>query len=271
MFNRRQFMIGQYRPGTGLLHRMDARAKIIFVFLVMIAALLNSSAVLYAALIVAQLSLLISCRLGWRLILGNLKPVVLFIAFTALFHLLFSGRDDPEIVFSFWIISVSKTAVFMAVMFSARILIFVLATFVLSLTTSPLTLSEAIVALLTPLRRIGIPIYDLGMVLFVALRFIPVLANEFDMIRKAQFIRGVEISGSIKTRIKRSVALILPVFFSALRRADDLSVAIETRGYRSGQPRSSLHPQRFHATDFVVLGLTFTILGFYIIGSRWWW
>lgn len=271
MFNRRRFMIGQYQPGAGLLHRLDARAKIIMVFLVMIAALLNTGAVLYMALIVAQLSLLISCRLGWRLILGSLRPVAWFIAFTALFHLLFSGRGDPEIVFSLGAVSISRTAVQMATLFSARILIFVLATYFLSLTTSPLTLSEAIVALLKPLRRIGIPVYDLGMVLFVALRFIPVLANEFETIRKAQYIRGVEISGSIKTRIKRSIALILPVFFSALRRADDLSVAIETRGYRSGQPRSSLHPLRFQTIDFIVIGLTVTLLGGYIIGSRWWW
>lgn len=270
MFNRKQFMIGQYRPGDALLHRLDARTKILLVLMVMISVLLSVSLSFYAALIVIMLSLLISCRLGWRLILGNLRPLIWFIAFTALFHLLFSGRDDPDIVFSVWIVSVSRTAAMMSVLYSARILIFVLATFVLSLTTSPLALSEGIVALLKPLRRLKVPVYDLGMILFIALRFIPVLANELDTIRKAQYVRGVNFSGSIRTRIKRSVALILPVFFSALRRADDLSVAIETRGYRSGQPRSSLHPLQFGTIDFAVLGFVTIALSIYLIGRFWW-
>jgi energy-coupling factor transport system permease protein len=158
----------------------------------------------------------------------------------------------------------------MAVVFSSRILIFVLATFVMSLTTSPLSLSEAIVSLLKPLQLLRIPIYDLGMILFIALRFIPVLANELDMIRKAQIIRGVEFSGSLRNRIRRSAALILPVFFSALRRADDLSVAIETRGYRSGLPRSSLKPLKFGKIDYLTLGSTISVLALYFIGRGWW-
>lgn len=270
MFNRNRFLIGQYRPGNSLLHRLDARTKILMVLLVMLSALLNTSLSFYLVLIAILLILLIACRLEWRLILGNLRPVAWFIAFTAFFHLLFSGHNDPDIVFSWWFISISKTAMMMASVYSARILIFVLSTFVLSLTTNPLSLSEAIIFLLRPLLWLRIPIYDLGMILFIALRFIPVLANELDTIRKAQFIRGVDLSGSIRTRIKRSVALILPVFFSALRRADDLSVAIETRGYRSGQPRSSLYPLRFEMIDLVLLALTTISLGSYLVWSRWW-
>lgn len=270
MLNRSQFLIGQYRPGKSLLHRLDARTKIMMVLLIMLAALISTSLPFYLILIAILLMLLLACRLDWRLILGNLKPVAWFVVFTAGFHLLFSGHQDPEIVFSWWFISISRTATMMACVYSARILIFVLSTFILSLTTSPLSLSEAIVFLLRPLRWIKIPIYDLGMILFIALRFIPVLANELDTIRKAQFIRGVEFSGSIRNRIRRSVALVLPVFFSALRRADDLSVAIETRGYRSGQPRSSLYPLRFEAIDYVLLALTATSLGLYLVWSRWW-
>jgi energy-coupling factor transport system permease protein len=270
MLNRQRFMIGQFQPGRGLLYKLDARTKILLVVLVMISALLSVSLPFYVALIVILLTLLLSCGLGWRRIHGNLKPVVWFIVFTALFHLLFSGRGDPDILFKMWFVSVSRTAAMMAVVFSARILIFVLSTFILSLTTSPLSLSEAIVSLLKPLRWLRLPIYDLGMILFIALRFIPVLANELDTIQKAQFIRGVDFTGSIRTRIKRAAALVLPVFFSALRRADDLSVAIETRGYRSGQPRSSLHPLQFQSIDFMVLGFATTLAALYLIWSRWW-
>jgi energy-coupling factor transport system permease protein len=109
------------------------------------------------------------------------------------------------------------------------------------------------------------------MILFIALRFVPVLANELDTIRKAQFIRGINFSGPFLKRIRRSIALLLPVFFSALRRADDLSVAIETRGYKSGQPRSSLYPLRFQATDVVILSLTVLLMGSYLFGSRFLW
>ena len=253
MISRNRFLLGQYRPGTAFLYRLDARTKILLVLALMIAALASTDLVFYAGLVAILIVLLASCRLNGRLILSNLKPVVWFIVFTALFHLLFSGKHDPEIAFRIGPLTVSNTAVLMAVTYSARILIFVLATFILSLTTSPLSLSEAVVSLLKPLRWVKIPVYDLGMILFIALRFIPVLVNEVETIRKAQFIRGVTISGSFRTRLKRSVALVLPVFFSALRRADDLSVAIETRGYRSGRPRSSLYPLRFAAIDYIVL------------------
>jgi len=270
MLNRSKFLIGQYRPGNSLLHRLDARTKIFLVLMVMVSALVRTEPVFYLVLILVLMSLLLSCGLGWRLIFGNLKPVAWFIAFTAIFHLLFSGGGDTDIVATFWFVSISKTALYMALVYSARILIFVLSTFILSLTTSPLSLSEAIVSLLKPLHWVKIPIYDLGMILFIALRFIPVLANEMDTIRKAQIIRGVDFGGSFAARIKKTAALVLPVFFSALRRADDLSIAIETRGYRGGQPRSSLYPLRFEGLDFVILGAAIIVLGSYLLGSFPW-
>jgi len=270
MIGRNRFLIGQYRPGRAFLYRLDARTKIFMVLMVMMSALISTSLPFYAGLVIVLLSLLASCNLGWRLIFNNLKPVAWFVLFTALFHLIFSGRDDPDIVFHFGVISVSRAAMMMAIVFSTRILIFVLATFVLSLTTNPLSLSEAIVSLLKPLLWLKIPIYDLGMILFIALRFIPVLSNEMEMIRKAQFIRGVEFTGSLRNRIKRSAAMVLPVFHSALRRADDLSVAIETRGYRSGRPRSSLHPLQYTGLDYAVLAASAAALALYFIGKNLW-
>jgi len=271
MISRSRFLIGQFRPGRGLLYKLDARTKIVAVLWVMVVSLMNTGPIFYGVLICLLMTLLISCRLGWRLILTNLKPVTWFIAFTALFHLIFSGREDSNIVLQVWFLSVSRTAATMAVVYSARILIFVLATFVLSLTTSPLTLSEAIVSLLKPLRWIKIPVYDLGMILFIALRFIPVLADEVETIRKAQFIRGVTFTGSLWSRVRQSAALVLPIFFSALRRADDLSVAIETRGYRSGRPRSSLYPLHFTGLDYAALVIVSAGAVLYMTGSRYLW
>jgi energy-coupling factor transport system permease protein len=256
MNSRNQFLLGQYRPGHAFLHRLDPRTKIILVLAVMVAALMGKTPLYSFSVTAILLGLLFSCRLGWRLIVRNLRPVVWFILFTALFHLLFSGRDDPEAVFAVGSLVVTRTGAAMALAYSARILIFVLATFTLSLTTSPVAISEGIVSLLKPLRRVKVPVYDLGMILFIALRFIPVLADEIETIRKAQYIRGGDSSRGLRGRLKRATALVLPVFFSALRRADELSVAIETRGYRSGHPRSSLHPLHFECRDGVVFGLT---------------
>jgi energy-coupling factor transport system permease protein len=268
MLNRSRFLIGQYRPGTGLLYRLDPRTKIIFVFLIMTAALVKTSLIFYAILTLLLLTLLISCGLNWRMILGNLKPIVWFVALTAAFHLLFSGKDDPEVMFTILGYAVSHTAAFMAITYSARILIFVLSTFVLSLTTNPVSLSEGIISLLSPLKFVKIPVQDLGMILFIALRFIPVLADEVETIRKTQMIRGVQFTGKLRARIKRSTALILPVFFSALRRADDLSVAIYTRGYRSGRPRSSLQPLKFAAIDYAVITLSLLMMAVLLILRR---
>lgn len=271
MISGNQFLIGQYHPGTTPVHRLDPRTKIIMVLAIMIAALSSNSLPFYGSLIALLLIILGSCRLGLRLITRSLRPVLWFVAFTALFHLFFSGHNDPEIAFSIGSFNISRTAASMAMIFSTRIFIFVLSTFVVSLTTGPLALSEAIISLLKPLRWLKVPVYDLGMILFIALRFIPVLADEIETIRKAQFIRGIKFSGSIHNRIKRSLALILPVFFSALRRADDLSVAIETRGYKSGRPRSSLNPLKFTSLDLVVLSFTFLAAATGLAGSLWLW
>ncbi len=256
-----RFIIGQFQPGKSLIYRLDPRTKIILVFLIMLVTLLVTTIPFYALMILSLMTALILSRLGWRTIISGLTPIIWFILFTAIFHLIFSGHDDPHKLFRIGSLTISHRAAELAVTFSSRIVIFVLATFIVSLTTNPLSISEAIVSLLRPLRYLRIPVYDLGMILFIALRFIPVLANEIDAVRKAQKIRGIDFRGSLRQRIKKSLALVLPVFFSALRRADDLSVAIETRGYRSGYPRSSLYPLRFRVIDYAFLaaGVVFSV------------
>jgi len=271
MQSRNRIIIGQFVPGVGLIYRLDPRTKILAVLAIMVTTLAATTLPVYLGLIFLLILLLFASRLGPRKIFGNLKPVLWFVAITALFHFIFSGHDDPDKAFRIGSFAVSKSAVNLATIYSSRIVIFVLATFLVSLTTSPLSLSEAIVSLMKPLRIFRIPVYDLGMILFIALRFIPVLTEEIETIRKAQFIRGIDFSGGLFARIKRVIALILPVFFSAFRRADDLSVAIETRGYVSGQPRSSLYPLKFAGVDIVILGITIVLAALVITGSRGLW
>ncbi len=267
MLNQNQFIIGQFRPGRSLIHTLDPRTKVLMVAAIMIAAILKLSLFFYLILIAMLFALLLGSGLSMSMLLRNLRPIIYFVLFTAVFHFIFSGRSDPHTVFELGPLRLTETAVSLAATYSARIVLFVLATFMITLTTSPLSIAEALIALLKPLWYLKVPVYDIGMILFIALRFIPVLAGEIEMIRKAQMIRGVDFSGGMITRVRRAVALVLPVFFSAFRRAEDLSVAIETRGYRSGHPRTSLYPLRFQRTDYVFLVLTIVSLGFYIVGT----
>ncbi len=268
MFQSGRLLLGQYKPGKGLSYRLDPRSKIMLVIMIMIAVLLRTNIVFYSGLILALVLWLVIDGPGWKQVYGNLKPIFWLVLFTGLIHLIFSGKNDPNVIFQLKWFSVTETAGLMAITFSMRIVIFVLSTFVISMTTSPLAISEGLILLLKPLRYINVPVNDLGMILFIALRFIPVLTGEMEMIRKAQYIRGVDFTGKWLERIKNSVALVIPVFFSALRRADELSIAIETRGYQSGQPRSSLHPLSFKGLDFGFLSLTVIALG-YITAGRW--
>ncbi|MEZ5358319.1 MAG: energy-coupling factor transporter transmembrane component T [Candidatus Zixiibacteriota bacterium] len=265
-----RLLLGQYKPGNGISYRLDPRTKILLVIAIMLAVLLHTNIAFYGGLITVLALILIIDGPGWKQVYGNLKPIFWLVLFTALIHLLFSGRNDPNVIFHLSWLSITKKAAVMAVTFSLRIVIFVLATFLISLTTSPLSISEGIVSLLKPLRLLKIPIHDLGMILFIALRFIPVLSGEMEMIRKAQYIRGVDFSGKWLQKIKNSVALVIPVFFSALRRADELSIAIEARGYQSGKPRSSLYPLVFRPLDIAVL-MTATLILLAIILWRFVW
>lgn len=265
-----RILIGQYRSGKSFAHRLDPRTKIIFIFLVMAAVLVRLDMVFYMVLIGLLLAWLIqSGATGGRLLTG-LIPLLWFAAFTFIFHLIFSGRDDPARLFHLGPLSVSPTAVRIGAVYTFRIFIFVLLTFLISFTTSPPAVSEAVVSLIKPLRCVKVPVYDLGMILFIALRFIPVLAEELEMIRKAQYIRGVRFGGPLFTRVKSSVALVLPVFFSALRRADDLSTAISSRGYQSGRPRSSLYPLRFSRRDWIFLTMAVLLTAVYLFGGSLW-
>ncbi len=265
MQNPNRLLIGQYRPGNGLLHRLDPRTKLLISVGVMIVVLLFKSIVFYLFLIGALLVFLAVGRIGWSVIGQNLKPVLMFILITSLFHLIFSGRSDIERVDLFGLFSIGQSGLYLAIVYSLRIMIFFLTALSLLLTTGPLSFAEGLISLMKPLRLLRVPVDDIGMILFIALRFIPVLSDEIDTVRKSQFIRGISYSGSRRARIKNAASLIMPLFFSALRRADDLSVAIETRGYRSGQPRSSLYPLKFRALDFGAL----TIMAIFVCGSFW--
>lgn len=259
MFGNGNLAIGQYYSVSSFGHRLDPRSKITAVIILMITAVLTTKMEYYLVMTGGIMLALLVSRISPMAILRNLRPFVLLIAITALYHLIFSSRESA-MLYSLWGMSLTEGGVYLAISFSLRVLVFVLAAFFISLTTLPSDLAETVVIWLRPLKMLRVPVEDIGLVIFIAMRFIPVLAEEFDSIRKAQMIRGLEFKGSPWRRIKNYIALIIPVFQAALRRADDLAMAIEARGYRSGEPRSAFREFRFRAADWVFLLLSAVLI-----------
>ncbi len=247
-------LLGQYRPLDSYLHKLDARAKLAPVFLVLVLSLLTSSLTFSVVLLMALLAGLATSRVGWEVIGRNMLPMVPLVAITIGFHLLFppQGEIAPFRLFGWEVVGSGLSR---GVYFSLRLLLFVSIAFLVTLTTSPSDLAEAIMKVLRPLRKIGVPVNDLGLILFVALRFIPVLYEEFVIIRNAQILRGVQFDGRLAVKIKRSTAILIPVFLAALNRADELALAIQARGYRSEAKRTFYSRSRFgwNETVFVVV------------------
>lgn len=262
------FIFGQYKPFDSYGHRLDPRAKILFGLFLMILALFTQSALFYSLMIVGLIVLLRCSKISFGLLAKNIGPFIILVSITAVYHLIFSARGSAEII-NLYGFSLTRGGVEMAVVFSLRVLLFVTIAFLIALTIAPSEMGESLVYFIKPLKRFKIPVNDIGLIIFIAMRFIPVLAEEFETIKKAQIIRGVSYSGGLIKRAKKALVLLIPVFQSAIRRADDLAIAIESRGYISGNERSSLRQFRFKLRDsiFMVISISLTSLIFGIVES----
>ena len=228
---------GHYQPLDSWMHRLDARVKIVPVLLVMIVALLTTSLWFYLATLLLLVSVLASTGVAPSAMVRSIKPILVMVLITALYHLIFTARDSLAVVDLFGF-AITEGGLQKAAFFSLRLLIFVTVAFLVTLTSSPSDLAEALVKLLKPLEKVRVPVAELGLILFMAIRFIPILADEFTAIKYAQMVRGVSFDGSLIRRVRQSLALLLPVFVAAISRADDLAIAMEARGYRSDRVRT---------------------------------
>jgi energy-coupling factor transport system permease protein len=248
MFAKVPIMLGQYRPLDSYLHRLDARAKLLPVMLVLTLALLTDSILFYGVVMVSLLVALLTSGIRPRDLMNNFRPIILLVVLTSGYHLVFSGGDSEVLVDIFgW--SITVEAFRLAGFYSMRLLLFVSIAFLMTLTNSPSELAEAFSTSLKPLAKLRLPVAELSMILFMAIRFIPVLYEEFTTVRHAQMIRGVNFSGSILSRLKKSTFIIVPVFVAAIQRADDIAQAMQARGYRSGRDRTSYRSSRFGRSE----------------------
>jgi len=261
------FIIGQYYPTESPGHRLDPRGKIFIAAVLMVLSLLTTAVNYYLSIIAGIFILLVLSNIRPGIIFRNLKPFLILILITALYHLIFSARDTVTL-FEFYGFRLTEGGVYLAISFSLRVLVFIGIAFFISLTTLPSDIAETLVVWMKPLKKLKVPVDDIGLIVFIAIRFIPVLAEEFDTVKKAQIIRGVEFSGKLRKRVGNYIYLFIPVFQSALRRADDLAIAIESRGYVSGMPRTSYRHFQFRAADwfFIFLSVLFMALAYQYFG-----
>jgi len=258
--------LGQYFPGTSPLHRMDPRTKLIGIVLYIVALFLAKSVLTYGIMFAILATLIAISRVPLKSILRGMKPVVFILIFTAILNLLYTPGET--VLVHWWILTVTLEGVRAAIFMVVRIMMLITATFLLTYTTSPILLTDGIESLLRPLKHIRVPVHELAMMMSIALRFIPTLIEETDKIMSAQRARGADFeSGSLLRRAKALVPLLVPLFISAFRRADELAVAMECRCYHGGDGRTRLRRLTYRALDwFTIAAALLMCVGIFVLG-----
>jgi energy-coupling factor transport system permease protein len=251
--------LGQFFPGETFIHRLDPRTKLIMTF-VYIAALFTARSFISYAVMFAFLAICVTVSgIKPRTILKGLKPLIFIIVLSALLNLFYT---EGEILLRFWILKITREGIFRAVFMIVRIIMLITGTLLMTYTTSPIALTDALETLLNPLKKIRLPIHELTMMMSIALRFIPTLIEETDKIMSAQKARGANFeTGSLVQRAKALLPLFVPLFVSAFRRADELAVAMECRCYHGGEGRTRMKQLKYtkiDAVSFVIGAILFS-------------
>jgi len=247
--------LGQYFPGNSVLHRLDPRVKIILTVFLITAVFLAKNIFAFALMAAYMLLLILVSRIPFRLILRSMKPLIMIIAFTAVINVFWTKGDT--LLFKFKFIEIYFEGIMFALLMVIRISALLMGTtVVLTYTTSPIALTDGLERLLAPLKRIKVPVHEFSMMMTIALRFIPTLIEETDKIMSAQKARGADFSnGSLIRRAKALIPVLIPLFVSAFRRADELAVAMECRCYRGGDGRTRMTVLHLKPADFIVSAL----------------
>ena len=243
--------LGQYFPGNTPIHRLDPRTKILLTLYYIVALFLADFLVTYGLLFLALAAAIAISKVGVRNILRGMKPVVLIVVITTLLNLFYTP-GTPLVTIGFLRITIE--GIWAAFFMTVRILMLITGTFLLTYTTSPILLTDGIESLLGPLKKIKVPVHELAMMMSIALRFIPTLIEETDKIMSAQKARGADFeTGNLVQKARALVPLLVPLFISAFRRADELAVAMECRCYHGGEGRTRLRQLKYRRADWAVI------------------
>ena len=244
--------LGQFFPGSSIVHRLDPRCKLLLTIVYIAALFTAQSYVSYAVMLIVTGVCIALSRIPLKVILRGLKPLWIIIALTAVLNIFFTpGRE----LVSVWKITITYEGLVRAVFMVLRITMLIAGTFLLTYTTSPIALTDAMEILFGPLKKLKVPVHEMSMMMSMALRFIPTLIEETDKIMSAQKARGADFdSGNIFQKAKALVPILVPLFISAFRRADELATAMECRCYHGGEGRTKLNVLRYQTRDYLVLG-----------------
>lgn len=261
----RDITLGQYYRGESSIHRIDPRLKIVMTVVYMVSLFVIDNFVGFAVAFVFMSLVIALSKVPVRFILRGLKPIFLIIIFTFILNLF---MYDGTIIFKIGFLKVTKEGLYVAVFMAIRLIFLIIGSSMLTLTTRPISLTDGIERLLSPLNRIGVPSHELAMMMTIALRFIPTLLEETDKIMKAQQARGADFeTGNLLNRAKNLIPVLVPLFISAFRIAQDMAMAMEARCYRGGEGRTRMNQMKMGRID-IITGVLFILYMTIIIMMR---
>ena len=251
--------LGQYFPGNTIAHKLDPRTKILLVVLYIVALFCAKGVIAYALLGLCLAACVKISKVGLKQLVRGLKPVLFIIIFTGILNLFFTPGDHYILEVGF--LRISDTGLENAIYMVLRIMLLIMGTFLVTYTTSPISLTDGLERLLGGLKKVHVPVHELAMMMSIALRFIPTLIEETDKIMSAQRARGADFdSGNLIQKAKAMIPILVPLFISAFRRADELATAMECRCYHGGEGRTKLHVLKYESRDYIALVLGVLVL-----------
>ena len=249
--------IGQYYPADSILHKLDPRVKFLGTVIFIVSVFLVRGFAGYAFVTAVLVTLIALSKVPFRFMLKGLRAILIILCITMIFNMFLT---PGEVIFQKWIFKITREGVIQAVRMGVRLAYLVIGSSIMTLTTTPNQLTDAMESLFSPLKVVHAPVHEIAMMMSIALRFIPILMEETDKIMKAQIARGADFeSGSIVKRIMNMIPLLVPLFVSAFRRANDLAMAMEARCYHGGEGRTQMKPLKYSGRDIVAYIL---IIGF---------
>ena len=251
--------LGQYFPGKSVIHTLDPRTKLILLVVYIVALFTAVSWISYAVSFLFLAAVIWLSTIPVKAILRGMKPLILILVFTGILNLFFT--EGETVLVNLWVVKITLEGLIRAFFMVTRILMLISATFLLTYTTSPISLTDGLEALLNPLKKIRVPVHELSMMMCIALRFIPTLIEETDKIMAAQKARGADFeTGKLMERVKALVPILVPLFISAFRRADELATAMECRCYQGGEGRTKMKLLRYQRWDLMAFAVGILLL-----------
>ncbi len=262
--------LGQYFPGHSPIHRLDPRTKLLVLVVYIVALFVAVSWISYGVMFGFLALCIAISQIPLKSILRGMKPLVFILIFTAFLNIFFTQGET--VLVSFWGVSITLEGLVRAFFMLVRILLLITATFLLTYTTSPISLTDGLESLLSPLKKLHVPVHELSMMMCIALRFIPTLIEETDKIMSAQKARGADFeTGKLMDRVKALIPVLVPLFISAFRRADELATAMECRCYHGGEGRTKMKLLRYRRADYIAYGIALMLLAGILVLVRFGW